>query len=138
MASRSGYRTKAQAELLAFMKSTPGVHHTAAEIRDHFSSEGCPIGTATIYRQLEHFVEEGCIQRYIVGSGDSACYAYVESSAEGSSHFHCKCERCGRLIHLDCDELSEIRDHLLKHHGFAWNTGMTVFYGICDKCLQAE
>ena len=131
---KTEYRTKAKAELLAYMQSTPGEHHTAAEIRDYFEKKGTPIGTATIYRQLERFVEDGCIQKYMLGPGDSACYSFVERSAQCATHFHCRCERCGRLIHLDCEELREIRNHLAVHHGFQWDMGRTVFYGICDLC----
>ncbi len=136
MAGKTGYRTRAQEELLAFLKASPGRHHTAAEIKEHFDTLNKPIGTATIYRQLERFVDEGSIQKYVLGPGDSACYAYVEDQ-QCASHFHCKCDLCGRLIHLDCDELREIQTHLLEHHGFAWNTGKTVFYGICDQCRKA-
>ncbi len=137
MAGKTGYRTRAQEELLAYLKATPGVHHTAAELKEHFTGEGTPIGTATIYRQLERFVDEGHIQKYFIGAGESACYAFVDSTPACSSHFHCKCERCGCLIHLDCDELRDIRTHLLEHHGFAWDTGRTVFYGLCDRCREA-
>ena len=136
MAERSGYRTKAHAELLSYLKATPGVHHTAAEVRKHFAQEGNPFSTATVYRQLERFVDEGIIRKYVIGAGDSACYTYEEARGECSSHFHCKCEQCGRLIHLDCDELNEMKEHLLRHHGFAWNAGKTVFYGICEACRQ--
>ena len=48
MASQTGYRTRAQKELLAYLKATPGVHHTASELKEHFVDEGTPIGTATI------------------------------------------------------------------------------------------
>ncbi len=136
MAGKTGYRTRAQEELLAYLKATPGVHHTAAELKEHFEDEGAPIGTATIYRQLERFVDEGHIQKYFIGTGESACYAFVDPSAACSSHFHCKCEQCGSLIHLDCDELREIQKHLLEHHGFLWNSGKTVFYGLCDQCRK--
>ena len=134
MTGKTGYRTRAQEELLAYLRSTPGVHHTAAELKEHFSARGNPIGTATIYRQLEHFVEDGRIRKYLTDSGDSACYAFVENTEACESHFHCKCEECGRLIHLDCDELREIRAHLLAHHGFSWDTRRTVFYGLCGEC----
>lgn len=40
VAERTGYRTKAQEEILAYLKSTPGVHHTALEIREHFTQSG--------------------------------------------------------------------------------------------------
>ena len=136
MAKRSSYRTRAQEKLLDYLKTTPGQHHTAAEIKEHFSFEEKPIGMATIYRQLERFVDEGMIRKYILGPGDSACYAYTEDQ-QCASHFHCKCEACGRLIHLDCEELREIQAHLLEHHGFSWDAGKTVFYGICDQCREA-
>ena len=136
MANKTTYRTRAQEELLAFLKTTPGRHHTAAGIKEHFAEQENPIGTAIIYRQLERFVQEGYVRKYVVGPGECACYAYVEDQ-QCASHFHCKCEVCGKLIHLDCDELREIRTHLLEDHGFAWDTTKTVFYGICDQCRKA-
>ena len=137
MAGKTGYRTRAQGELLAYLKSTPGVHHTAIELKEHFDDAGTPIGTATIYRQLERFVSDGSIQKFFIGNGESACYVFSGNTAECPAHFHCKCEKCGRLIHLDCEELREIQTHLLEYHGFAWNAGKTVFYGLCDHCRQA-
>ena len=136
LAAKAGYRTRAQDELLAYLQSTPGVHHTAAELKEHFAQAGTPIGTSTIYRHLERFVEDGRIQKFFVESGESACYAYSDTSSACLSHFHCKCEQCGRLIHLDCEELREIQSHLLEHHGFAWNAGKTVFYGLCEACQK--
>ncbi len=137
MAKKAVYRTHAQEALLSYLKAHPGRHHTAAEIHSYFSEQEQPIGTATIYRQLERFVEDGSVQKYILGPGESACYAYTEDQ-ECASHFHCKCEKCGRLIHLDCDELRIIRGHLLARHGFIWDAGKTVFYGICDRCRGEE
>ena len=136
MGNRTAYRTRAQEELLTYLKTNPGRHHTAAEIREHFDGLGTPIGTATIYRQLERFVQESIVRKYVVGPGECACYAYEEDQA-CESHFHCRCDVCGRLIHLDCDELREIQAHLLEHHGFAWDSGKTVFYGVCDQCRKA-
>ncbi len=136
MTGKTTYRTRAQEELLNLLKTTPGQHHTVMEIRDHFAGENHPIGTATIYRQLERFVSEGSVHKYVMGPGECACYAYEEDH-HCESHFHCKCDVCGRLIHLDCDELREMQNHLLEHHGFTWNTGKTVFYGICDQCRKA-
>ncbi len=133
MAGRTPYRTRAQKELLDYLKASPGKHFTVAEIREQLSGEDKPIGTATIYRQMERFVEEGCVRKFVLGPGESACYAFT-GGWNCASHFHCKCEKCGTLIHLDCGELSEIREHLQSHHGFTWDAGKTVFYGICDQC----
>ena len=135
MAEKAPYRTRAQKSLLDYLKATPGTHHTAAEIKAHFAAQEQPIGTATIYRQLERFVEDGSIQKYSLGPGDSACYAYEEEPS-CNLHFHCKCEVCGKLIHLNCEELTEIQSHLLEHHHFFWDAGKTVFYGICEDCRK--
>ena len=133
---KAPYRTRQQSDLLDYLKETCGKHHTAAELKEHFACCGKTIGTATIYRQLDRLVDEGQVRRYVLETGDSACYEYVESGNDCGSHFHLKCEKCGRLIHLDCEELQAIREHLLEHHGFQWTTGKTVFYGICDQCRK--
>ncbi|MBQ8082194.1 MAG: transcriptional repressor [Clostridia bacterium] len=137
MGSRGGYRTRQQEELLAFLRASRGEHLTAADIRDHFSGCDRPIGTTTIYRQLERLVEDGSVRRYLLETGDSACYEYVGADQLNAPHFHCKCERCGRLLHVSCEELSALEAHLLSHHGFAWNSGKTVFYGVCGECRNA-
>ena len=79
---------------------------------------------------------EGTVRKYLLDAGGSACYEYVAQSETCAQHFHCKCETCGRLIHLNCDELLKVREHLLQCHGFSWNSGKTVFYGMCDQCRK--
>ena len=133
MAGRTPYQTRAQRELLDYLKAVPGRHFTVAEIKEHFIGDNNPIGTATIYRQMERFVEEGSVRKFVLGPGERACYAFA-GDCNCASHFHCKCEKCGTLIHMDCKELCDIRDHLQEYYGFIWDAGKTVFYGICDQC----
>ena len=137
MSGKTAYHTRQQEELLRYLRSTRGQHHTVAQLRDHFSRDENPIGTTTIYRQLEKLVAEGSVRKYLLETGDSACYEYAQQSQACTSHFHCKCKQCGRLIHMDCDELQQLREHLLREHGFEWDAGRTVFYGICDQCRSA-
>ena len=59
--------------------------------------------------------------------------------ADGGTCYHCKCEKCGKLIHLHCDELDGLQSHIRGEHGFEINSMRTVFYGLCDACrLGAE
>lgn len=135
MAGKTHYQTRQRSDLLEYLESTRGVHLTAAQIRAYFNEHGSAMGMATIYRQMDKLEEEGLVRKYMLGNGDSACYEYVGGEALNcASHFHCKCEQCGALIHLDCEELQSIRMHLLEHHDFEWNAGKTVFYGICARC----
>ena len=136
MSTKGAYRTRQQDELLDYLRQSPGAHFTAAQIRDHFARREQSIGTATIYRQLERFVADGTVRKYMLDTCDSACYEYVEQKEACAAHFHCKCEKCGRLIHLNCGELKKMQEHLLDEHGFAWNSGKTVFYGVCEQCRK--
>lgn len=134
----SQYKTKQREALLSYLMSLPGEHVTAADVCAHFRDEGASIGTATVYRHLENLVDEGLVSKYIIDGSSPACFEYT-GSCRDEVCFHCKCEKCGALIHLHCDELAGIGAHIAAHHGFTINPMRTVFYGLCDACrLGAE
>ncbi len=140
MASGSNYKTKQREIMLAYLESRPGVHITAADVYDHFRAQGVTIGQSTVYRQLEKFVDDGILNKYVLESGRSACFEYVGMSVHKKNEtcFHCKCEKCGKLIHLKCEELEEIGKHLYSEHKFKLDPLRTVFYGMCDDCLESK
>ena len=136
MSEKVRYNTRQHAMLIEHLKNNPGTHFTALDVCDYFRSKGESIGLSTVYRQLEKLVNEGVIGKYSTAPGNPACFEYIgtESHERSDTCFHCKCEKCGSLIHLHCDELKEIQDHLLNEHHFKLNPMRTVFYGICEKC----
>ena len=131
------YRTKQRAALLDYLETTREKHITVADIRAHFEAQGRPIGTTTLYRQMDEMVREGVLRKYIVDENSAACFEYVgeDSHRDAEVCFHCKCEKCGKLIHLQCDELEEIQTHILKEHRFKMDPMRTVFYGLCENCM---
>lgn len=138
MNSKAQYKTKQREELLAYLESVQGTHVTVNEICLYFRQLGKPIGTTTVYRHLDHMVEEGLVNKYIIDSASSACYEYIGSHehCHQPACYHCKCEKCGQLIHLECNELAGISRHMLEHHGFEMDPLRTVFYGICETCKE--
>ena len=135
MGEKGSYKTKHQAELTAYLKTIPGRHFTVADICEYFRSKGKPMGTTTVYRQIEHMVEDGTVIKYVIDGSSAACFAYNAADTHCDEEcFHCKCESCGKLIHLHCGELSGIKDHLQAHHRFSLNPFKTVFYGVCEAC----
>lgn len=139
MAQRSQYKTRQMNELLSYLKSVQGSHVTVNDICEHFKSEGISVGTTTIYRQLERMVGQGVVVKYTVDSVGSACFEYVgEQGPHGQPTYHCKCEVCGKLIHLQCGEVANLGQHILEHHGFEVNSAKTVFYGICGECRESD
>ena len=136
MNPRPKYKTKQREILLDYLETVPGVHITAGDVCDYFKARGAAIGQATVYRQLERLVDEGIVNKYVIDGVSSACFEYVGAESHGGAEvcFHCKCEKCGRLIHLHCEELEEIQSHMLAEHSFRLDPVRTVFYGLCEQC----
>lgn len=140
MAGKPKYKTKQREILIEYLASVPGTHITAGDVCEHLRAHGASVGQSTVYRQLEGLVDEGILQKYIIDGNSPACFEYVGQDVHRGAEpcFHCKCERCGKLIHLHCEELNAIGQHLSEHHGFLLNPLRTVFYGLCAECQQAE
>ena len=141
MNNKSQYKTKQRAEITAYLMSMSGEHVTVNDVCRHFEEMGKAIGVTTVYRQLDKMVEEGLVNKYTLDSKSSACYEYVD--VEHHSHslkkcYHCKCDKCGKVIHLHCSEIEELNRHIEDEHGFVINFKRTVFYGLCDECIKAE
>jgi len=136
MNQRSKYKTSQRDILIDYLKSVKSDHVTAGDVCEHFRSCGANIAQATVYRRLESLVDEGIINKYIIDGNSPACFEYVgqDSHAPGESCFHLKCEKCGKLLHLHCEELDQIGGHLFEEHGFKLDPLRTVFYGICEEC----
>lgn len=134
MRNGSGYNTKQKENILAFLKSSGDCHKNVREISDYLASNGTPVGTATIYRQLEKLMAEGLVRKFTVDDKTGACFQYTGRDGGCDEHYHLKCTKCGKLIHLSCDYLSGMSEHILKNHGFVVNSSRTVFYGICREC----
>lgn len=129
------YKTRQRDLLIQFAESTKGSHFTVEDVRKHFEKNNETVGTATIYRWLEKMVCEHFLNKYIIDEKSAACFEYTgETPKTEKPHFHLKCESCGQLIHLHCEELEGIQNHILEEHGFSVDSFRTVFYGLCKNC----
>ncbi len=136
MAGRSHYNTKQREVLLDYLRERQGTHVTAADVCAHVLQTGGSLSRSTVYRQLESLVNEGFLNKYIIDGESPACFEYVdrESHGAGETCYHCKCEQCGRLIHLHCEEMDAFGLHLRNEHGFSLDPVRTVIYGLCGAC----
>lgn len=128
------YKTRQRAEVLNCLIENKASHMTADEIMAWLKNKGCDVGKATVYRTLDKLTEENKVRKYIYEEGKSACYQYVDKDEKCHLHFHLKCLNCGKLIHLECDYLTELENHISKHHKFSVDNSKTVLYGICEDC----
>ena len=128
------YRTKQSELVLNCFKSNQGKHLTVEEICSYLKENGTPVGTTTVYRQVQKLSDEGVITKYNVDAENGACFQY--SGEDCKMHFHLKCVECSNLIHATCTYIESVEDHIFDHHGFKVDNTKTVFYGICQDCLR--
>lgn len=130
-----GYNTKQRGATEAFLREHADSHFTVDSLLDALENAGVSIGRTTVYRTLERLSDEGKVNKYAGATGEGVCYQYVSDEA-CHSHFHLKCEECGKLIHLECGKIEEIGAHIARKHGFKVNKLKTVFYGVCGECAD--
>lgn len=131
---QKSYKTRQREQILNCLTENSTKHMTADEIVDWLKEHQTDVGKATVYRTLDKLIEEGRARKYICEEGKSACYQYIDEQGECHKHFHLKCVECGRLFHLECDYLSDLEQHILKHHNFVVDNTKTVLYGVCEDC----
>jgi Fur family ferric uptake transcriptional regulator len=124
------YMTKQQQAVLRALE-TADTSLSACELMEKLRADGLGVGLTTVYRQLDKLAAGGMVHRIVTDEG--AFYRYCDK-AQGADCFLLKCERCGRIEHLDCSHLGPLYDHLSREHHFTINPRRTLFYGLCQQC----
>ena len=89
-----------------------------------------------MYRYLDKLAGEQRIMKYVADKGEKAVFQYVDEGRHCREHLHLKCVQCGRIYHLDCHFMDEVRAHLMAEHGFTLQCEGSVLYGLCRRCAQ--
>lgn len=130
-----GYTTKQQKTIRDCLIASGDRSVTAVEIMEMLHQRGQRVGIATVYRQLEKLEKLGSVHKVVTEEG--ACYQYC-THGDGRSCFLLKCETCGSISHVDCDQLAALYAHLEQEHRFAINPRKTILYGKCARCQEAQ
>lgn len=130
----SSYKTRQRELILEVLIQNKQHHIIADDVFENLRKNGNNVGKSTVYRYLDKLVSEGRVRKFTVGEGSSACYQYLDSPQDCTNHYHLKCTKCKKLIHVECSQLEGISSHILKSHNFAVDTSKTVLYGICGNC----
>ena len=130
MERNSNYKTKQKDIILDKIKSIKE-EFTVKELYSKLNEE---IGLTTIYRFIDKLVEDGTVTK-IVHSNNSIYYQYLEE-CNHDNHFYLKCNKCGEMIHIDCDCINEFIDIVKNNHNFYINTKNIIIDGTCNKCYK--
>lgn len=131
------YNTEPKRRILDFLKTNGDRHFTVEEIADSVCDGECT-GKSTVYRYISKLLESGEVRRFEASGSKSFVYQYADAHDNCNEHYHLKCVECGRLIHMECKRLDEVREHITKEHDFIIGCDRAVLYGKCSKCAEGD
>lgn len=124
------YNTKQKDKILEIIQN----QEKQFTVKDIYNDLNKEIGLTTIYRLIDNLVDTKRLNKYI-GKDNITYYEYLEK-CENNNHFFLKCDKCGRLIHIDCDCIIDLYNHILKKHNFIPNKDNIIINGICNNCIN--
>lgn len=136
--SETGYKTKQKAVILDCLKNNSDREFTVDGLVELLKSESFTVGRTTVYRYLDYLVKNGDVRKFVSDSTRQATFQYIEHKHECEEHMHLKCIKCGKLIHLSCDFMNGVSEHILSHHNFRLDNAKTTLLGICEDCYREE
>ena len=125
---RQSYKTKQKDKILECIKT----FNKQFTIKELYLKLNKSIGLTTIYRLITKLVNDKVLTKYIT-SDNKTYYEYL-MKCNHENHFYLKCDKCSKLIHIDCDCIKELENHILNSHKFKVNHENIVIKGICNNC----
>lgn len=132
MERNSNYNTK-QKELIRDIIKKQNKEFTIKDIYDDIKGS---VGLTTVYRLVDKLVIDGVLNKTI--SSDNITYYQYLEKCDNENHFYLRCDKCGDMIHVDCDCIEELSDHIKNEHKFRLNREKVIINGICNKCIGKE
>ena len=126
--SRERYNTESKNIILNCIKNI-NIDFTTKDIYDKLNGS---VGLTTIYRFLDELEKEELVKKYYNDKNVSH-YQYI-NHCDKLNHFYLKCNSCGKLIHVDCDCITDVQKHILDNHRFNIDNKNIIITGICEVC----
>jgi Fur family peroxide stress response transcriptional regulator len=121
--------TKQREAILRVLRNTRS-HPTADQVYDQVRKEIPNISKGTVYRNLQVLQEDGAVSELNL-NGTLSRY-----EAKRESHYHFRCEKCGRVFDLDEPVNNALDEKVAKRTGFIVTHHQTEFRGLCKDCQQ--
>ena len=124
------YNTKQKNDILSIIKK----QNKEFTVKNIYNGLNKKVGLTTIYRFIDKLVMDNKLNKYI--TKDNITYYQYLNECDMDNHFFLKCCKCGTLIHIDCDCINDLSNHIYNHHKFILNKENLIIKGICDRCSR--
>jgi Fur family peroxide stress response transcriptional regulator len=120
-------RSKQREAILDFLRNTSS-HPTAYQVYEAVRKEIPNISLGTVYRNLKLLSSEAEILELDLGGSLS------RFDGNTRSHYHFRCEGCGRVFDVDEPVDLERNERVAKKTGFMVSHHILEFRGLCRDC----
>ena len=121
--------TKQREAIFKALRATRS-HPTADQIYEEVRKEIPNISKGTVYRNLQVLQEDGAVTELNL-NGTLSRYEVKQES-----HYHFRCDKCGRVFDLDEPVDKDIDVRVSKKTGFKVLHHQTEFRGLCKDCQR--
>ena len=128
---RGKYNTGQKNLIKEYLEKNNDKFINAEEIMKYMKKHNQDVGLTTVYRFLNFLEKNENVRTEI--RNHTKYYQYI--SDECLDHFHLKCKKCGKEIHLDCEDFEEVNKHIEEEHKFKMDHN-AIIYGVCNKCIK--
>ena len=132
---RNKYNTKAKQYIIDYLEKNKNITVTVLDIKKYFDEINFKIDITTIYRYLDKLVEDNIVIKYTSGKGRKSNYQYLGEKRDCNDHIHIQCIKCGQILHLDCEYMEDLVNHIKAEHDFNIEHNKSILYGKCNKCI---
>ena len=125
---------KVTTERIEILKEVCGArgHFDADDLLIKMKKKHRKVSRATIYRTLELLVEMNFLNRERLG-GEQYLY---ECIAEGETHYHCICNKCGQIVEFTDEKIQNFLDKKSRELNFNHKHHNLKVFGTCQRCTK--
>jgi Fur family ferric uptake transcriptional regulator len=129
-----GFKETAQRDDIAHVFFARGGHVSIDELHAEVKKVNPRVGYATVHRTVRLLRDLGfAAERHF----DDAQARYERVDEEGH-HDHVICERCGRIVEFQSEEIESLQESVARALGFVVSRHRMELYGICRECREGR
>lgn len=130
-----GLKSTAQRDDIAKVFFSGDGHYSVDDLYTAVRRVNPRVGYATVYRTMKLLKECGLAAERHFDDGQ-ARYEPIEETAQ--HHDHIICERCGKIVEFNSEELEKQQERIARFLGFVVSHHRMELYGICKDCREGR
>lgn len=130
-----GLKSTAQRDDIAKVFFSGDGHYSVDDLYTAVRRVNPRVGYATVYRTLKLLKECGLAAERHFEQGQAR---YEPTEETSQHHDHIICERCGKIVEFNSEEMERQQERIARFLGFVVSHHRMELYGICSECREGR